>query len=165
MRARCAPRQKWRPKPNARWLDAFSRRTSKAERVREDLLVAVGRRVRQVQQVAGLERHVAQRERLLAGAHEVLDRRHVPDDLVGGAVDELGLLLQQLELVRVLHQGEQPAGDGVRRGVVTGGGDDHVVAEHVHVGQRLAVDLGVGDHRREVLGRMRARRSFASAVK
>ena len=39
-------------------------------RVGEDLVVAVGRRVRQVQQVAGLERHVAQRERLLAGAQK-----------------------------------------------------------------------------------------------
>ncbi len=28
MRARWAPRQKCRPKPKARWLDAFSRRTS-----------------------------------------------------------------------------------------------------------------------------------------
>ena len=39
-----------------------------AERVGEHLVVAVGRRVRQVEQVAGLERHVAQGERLLAVA-------------------------------------------------------------------------------------------------
>ncbi len=46
-----------------------------AERVGEHLVVAVGRRVGEVEQVAGLERDVAQRERLLAGAHEVLHRR------------------------------------------------------------------------------------------
>ena len=77
-----------------------------AHRVGEDLVVAVGGRERQVQQVAGLERHVAERERLLAVAHEVLHRRDVADDLVGElAVDQLGLRLQQLELVRVLARG------------------------------------------------------------
>ena len=82
----------------------------------------------------------------------MLDRRDVPDELVGGGVDQLGFRLQELELVAVLEQGEQAAGDHARRRVVAGGRDDHVVAERVHVGQRLAVDLGVGDDRREVAG-------------
>ncbi len=135
-RARCAPRQKCRPKPNATWPAAFSREHVEPVGIGEHLLVAVRRRVREVREVARLERDVAQRERLLRGAAEVLHRRHVADDLVGRRLDQLGTFLQQRELIGELHQREQAAGDRVRRGVVTGGGDDHVVAEHVEVGQR-----------------------------
>ena len=84
----------------------------------------------------------------------MLDGRDVPDELVGGGVDQLGLRLQQLQLIGVLEQGQQATGDDARSRVVAGRGDDEVVAERVHVRQRFAADLRVGDHRRQVAGRV-----------
>ncbi len=125
-----------------------------AERVGEDVLVAVGGGEGQVQQVAGLERGVPQGEGRLAVAHEVLDGRDVPDELVGGGVDQLGFRLEQLQLVGVLEQGQQATRDDARSRVVAGRGDDDVVAERVHVRQRFAPHLRVGDDRRQVAGRV-----------
>ena len=137
MRARCAPRQKWRPKPNARWLEALARVTSSRNGSSKTSSSRFADAYESSSDVAGLERDVAERERLPARPDEVLHRGDVADELVGRAVDQLGLVLQQLQLVGVLDEREQAAGDRVRRGVVPGGGDDEVEAEHVHVGQGL----------------------------
>ena len=47
-----------------------------------------------------------------------------------------------------------PAGHRRRRRVVAGGGDDHVVRDRLHHAERLAVERGVGDDRRQVVGRV-----------
>ncbi len=52
----------------------------------------------------------------------------------------------------------QAAGHGRARRVVARGRDDHVVRGQVHVGQVLPVELCVGQHRGQVLGRHRAAR-------
>ncbi len=62
------------------------------------------------------------------------------------------------QLVRILDECVQAAGDGRAGGVVTGGGDDEIVRHRFDIGQRFAVDAGVGDRRREILGRMFAAR-------
>ena len=64
----------------------------------------------------------------------------------------------RLELIGMLDERVQPAGDRRAGGVVARGGDDDVVGHGVHVGQRLAVDARVGDGRGEVLGRVFAPR-------
>lgn len=70
----------------------------------EHLLVAVRRRERQIQKITRLERDPPQGERLLARSCEVLDRRLVPDQLVGGMIDEVGLGLEQGEFLGMLNQ-------------------------------------------------------------
>src|ERR1019366_117931 len=91
-------------------------------------------------------------ERLLGGAAEVPDGGNVADELIGGIVDELGLSLEQLQLVGLLDKGEQAAADRVRGGVVAGGGNDHVMPQHVHIRQGFPPDLCVRDHRCQIAG-------------
>ena len=66
-----------------------------------------------------------------------------------------GSRLEEPELVRVLGQRAQPAGHRGGRRVVTGGGDDDVVAHLLEVGHGRVVDGAVGDERGEVIGGMR----------
>ena len=89
-----------------------------------------------------------------AVAHEVLDRRDPADDLVDRGRDQRRVVAQPLQLVGVLDQRVQPAGHRRRRRVVAGRGDDHVVRDRLHHAERLAVDRGVGDRRRQVVGRV-----------
>src|SRR6266567_355400 len=57
----------------------------------------------------------------------------------------------------MLDEGMQAAGDGGAGGVMAGRGDDDVVGRDVNVGEEFAVDAGVGDRRRQVVGRVSRR--------
>ena len=59
-----------------------------------------------------------------------------------------------VELVGVLEQREQPAGERVAGGVVAGRGEDQEVRDELHVADRLTVDGGVHQGAVEVVGRL-----------
>src|SRR5229473_46254 len=123
------------------------------ERVVEDGLVAVGRRVGQQQGLASLHRDYADFGVGGGGAHEFLDRSDPADHLVGSGRQQGRVAEQPVQLGRVLDESVQAAGDGGAGGVVPGGGDDDVVGGGVEVRQVLAVDSGIGDRRGKVAGR------------
>ena len=66
-----------------------------------------------------------------------------------------GSAAQPVELLRVLGQGDERAGDGVAGGLVAG--DEQLDEEHAElvVGERLAVLLVGGEHRHDVVARLR----------
>ena len=76
------------------------------------------------------------------------------DHLVDRVGHQVGVALEEPELVGVLGQRAQPAGHRRGRGVVAGGGDDDVVAHLLEVGHGRVVDGAVGDERGEVIGGM-----------
>jgi hypothetical protein len=116
----------------------------------ENLVVSVRRCVGEEHQVVRLEGDVANRERLAAGPHEVLDGADPADELVRRLVDQLRIRPESFELLGLLDEGEEPSRDGVGGGVVPCGGDDHVVAHELDVRERLAIDAGIRDDRGEV---------------
>ena len=64
----------------------------------------------------------------------------------------VGSGLEPAELFGVFGECLETAGDCAGRGVVACGGDDHVVAHELEVGQRVVVDGAIRDQRCEVLG-------------
>ena len=121
------------------------------ERVVEDLLVPIARRVGEIDGFALGDGHTSHRGVLGSGAHELLDRCGPPDHLLDRGPHEFGLAPKSFEFTGVLDERPQAAGDGVLGGVVPGAGHDHVVRRGVDVGQGLAVDEAVGDGGRQVV--------------
>jgi cytochrome P450 len=71
---------------------------------------------------------------------------------------QVQVVTQPFALVGMVDQGPQPAGDAATDRIVPGDDDDGVIGHGVDVGQRLAVDAGIGDLGRQIAGRSRAPR-------
>ena len=96
---------------------------------------------------------VAQRGVAGGGASELLNGRHVAQQLVDGRREVLGVLGHPRPQV-VLVQGEHRAGHGVARRLVAGDHQEEPEHLELRVAQSLAVDLGVDDPADDVVARM-----------
>ena len=156
MRASAAPRQKCGPKPSATsWFG--SRPTSNCVGVRTELvLVAVGRRVEQQQRIAGRDLDAADLGVAGGGAHERDHRRGPAQHLLGRGVEQRAVVDEALPLIGALGERGDAAGDRVTCRLVAR--DQQLVEEHheLVVAERLAVDLGLGEHRDDVVARVAA---------
>ena len=124
------------------------------ERVLEHIVVAVPGREEQRQLVALVDRHAVHLAVFHRGAGEVDDRRDVAQHLFDRAGEELGIALQALPLVAVLVEREQAAADRVAGGLVAGFDDELAVRQELHLGERLAVDLGGDELAHDVVARL-----------
>src|SRR5436309_994740 len=115
------------------------------ERVGEDVLVAVGRRVEDAARLALADPRPPHLHVLDGGAAELDDRAHPADDLLDGRRHQGRVAAQLLELARVLDQREQAPGGGVAGRLVAGDDEQHVVREQLPLGDGLAVHLRVGE--------------------
>ena len=89
-----------------------------AEGICEDRFVAVGGEIREEQPIAGADPRVAEDVVLPGVSEEVAHRRHPADHLVGGVVDERGILLQGAKLVGMTDQGLEATGERARRRIM-----------------------------------------------
>ena len=71
----------------------------------------------------------------------------------GGRREQLGLVAQALQLVRVLDQRQHALGDRVAGGLVAGDREQQEVDVVLVLGQRAAVDLGLDELRDDVVAR------------
>ena len=113
---------------------------AEGERVLEDVLVAVGRRVEERQRVALADLLAAQLVVARRGAREVVDRRRPAHDLVGRDLDEIagspGACGNSSGCSR---NASRPPRDRVPRGVVPGDHDQEVEREELERRHRPAV--------------------------
>ena len=90
------------------------------------------------------------------GAHEVLHRAGPADRFLDNSGQERAVGTHAGILFGIARQRlHRACGAGAGR-IVPGGGDDDVIARHVARRQRRAVDGGVGDHARDIVGRVGA---------
>ena len=154
-RARAAPRQKWGPCPSATWW-LGDRSTSEGPGAGPELgLIAVGGGVDQEHRVAGRDGGAAQLGVRHGGAQERGDRGGPAQDLLDRGGDQRGVGREPIELVGMLGEGDERAGDGVPRGLVAG--HEELDQEHAQlvVRQGLAVLLVGRQHRDDVVARLR----------
>ena len=90
------------------------------------------------------------------GAGEVDDRRDVAQHLLDRAGEQVGFGAEALPLVAVLVEREETAADRVAGGLVAGLDDQLAVREQLHLGERLAVDLGRDELAHDVVARLAA---------
>ena len=80
------------------------------------------------------------------GAPEVDDRRHPAQHLLDRRRDQRRVGEQPRALLGVLDQREHAARDQVARRLVAGDGEQQEERVELHLGQPLAVDLGLHQH-------------------
>ena len=129
---------------------------TKLVRLLEHILVAIAGRVAQHQPVAFCNLAAAKLGVSRGRAHEMLDRGHPADRFVDQARNQFGIGLHLFELRGVLRQRPDRAGGRGRRGVVAGGGDDHVIAGRVMIRHVRAADLCVRNDGGEIVARVAA---------
>ena len=122
------------------------------KRIVEDVLVAVGGCVEQDERVPLGNRDAVHRDVFGGGSLHVVDRRGPAENFLDGAGHQRGVPPQHLELLGVLNQGANSAGQGILGGVVSSVEDDQVVAEGFHWPHGRAVDLAIGQHAGEIFG-------------
>ena len=124
------------------------------ERMREDRLVAIRRRVQQDQPVPlrdglGTNGRVARR-----GPEEVVQRGHPPDQFLDGAGHPIRLLPEQLPLFGVIREDPQPVGDHRSGGLGAAGDEQAGLVQQATLGVPVTVvHPGVRPHRDQVVGR------------
>ena len=125
-------------------------------RIGEDLLVVVRRDVPERELVALPDRRAADLGVASGRAAEVDDRRPEAEDLLDRGGQERRVGREPLELVRVLHEGEDALGDPGSRRLVAGKDEDLEEVRVLRVGEALAVHLRVDEPGDEVAGRVMA---------
>ena len=116
-------------------------------------LVAVGRAVQHHHLLSGRDRGALDRHLACGGAGQRLHAGLEPQALGERARDEVGVGGEHRTLVRVPVEQCRRVGDQVAGGVVAAGDDHEAESQDVPVGEGLALDLGPGQCRDEVIAR------------
>ena len=122
-------------------------RARRARRRAPSVLVAVGRRVEEAQEVAPLDLLSPELDVGERGAAHVRDRRDVPEELLDRTGHELGLGGEDRPLVGVLGQRLAGAGEETTSGLVAGDQQDLRHRELLFELERLPLPFGLGEHR------------------
>ena len=156
IRARCAPRQKWAPLPKLMSFEPISRPMTIVVGVLEHPLVAVRRTGQQQQDVAVGNRGVVEVQLAGDDAGQELAGRVVAQRLLDPQRDPLEIGVDRGQLIGVLVAPERRIGKQFGGGLVAGDHHQEHEAEHFFVGQPVAVDLGLEQRGRQIVGRLLA---------
>ena len=149
--ARWAPRQKCGPpRPKLTWLLGL-RPMSNRQRIGEDALVEVGRRVPDDHLVARPDLRPAQLDVAGGGAAEVQHRRRPAQDLLDRGRHERRVGAQPRHLVGVVHERLHAVRDRLAGGLVAGDDEQQEHRVELLLGQALPVDLGLDELRHDVV--------------